>query len=84
MATIRLTVSFVFIFQVGVEIRDELQLIEPLEVRDDISREVSKKRRMLDTIRAVGVNIWHRHTYIYMFHKFYKVTCPYQLQNILS
>ena len=31
-----------FYFQVGVEIRNELQLIEPLEVRHDTSREVSK------------------------------------------
>jgi hypothetical protein len=36
---------------------DELQLIAPSEVRHDISREVSKKRRMIDTIRALGVII---------------------------
>jgi len=59
---------FVFYFQVGVEIRDELQLLASSEVRHDIYREVSKKRRMIDTIRASGAIIWHRH--ISILHKF--------------
>jgi hypothetical protein len=63
---------FVFYFQVGVEIRDELQLIAPSEIRHDIYREVSKKRRMIETIRALGAIIWHRH--ISIFHKFSRVT----------
>ena len=62
---------FVFYFQVGVEIRDELQLLAPSEFRHDIYREVSKKRSVIDTIRALGVIIWHRH--ISTFHKFSKV-----------
>ena len=67
-ATVWLTRSLCFHFQVGVEIRDELQLLGPSEVRDDISREVSNKRRMLDTIRGLGDIIWHRH--VSVFHKF--------------
>jgi hypothetical protein len=65
-----------------VEIRDELQLIDPLEIRDDIYREVSKKRKILDKVRFLGVIIWHRH--ISIFNQFCKVTCPYYLQYILS
>jgi len=56
---------FVSYFQVGVEIRDELHLIEPSEVKHDISREVSKKRRMIDTIRDLGVIISHRHISVF-------------------
>jgi len=52
--TIRLTMGFFFIiiifFQVGVEIRDELQLLAASKVRHDIYPEVSKKRGMTDTI----------------------------------
>jgi hypothetical protein len=69
---------FVFYFQVGVEIRDELQLLAPSEIRDDIYREVSKKRRMIDTIGALGVIIWHRNISILL--KFSK----YYLQYIIS
>ena len=52
--TIQLTVSVCIFFQVGVEIRDELQLIEPSDIRHDISREVSKTRRMIDTVLDLG------------------------------
>ena len=67
-ATVWLTRSLCFHFQVGVEIRDGLQLLGPSEVRDDISREVSNKRRMLDTIRDLGEIIWHTH--VSVSHKF--------------
>ena len=62
---------FVFYFKVGVEIREELQLLAPSETRDDMHREVSKKRRMIDTTYALGAIIWRRH--ISIFHKFSKV-----------
>ena len=53
-ATIRLIICLCIFFQVGVEIRDELQLLASSEVRHDISREVSKKRGMIDTIWALA------------------------------
>jgi hypothetical protein len=58
---IRLTVSIVLLLQVGVEIRDELQLIAPSEVTDDVSQEVSVTRaqsasnKLFSRISAVGI-----------------------------
>jgi hypothetical protein len=58
---IRLTLSNSLLLQVGLEIRDELQLIAPSEVTEDVSQEVSvttvqsESNKLFSPISAVGI-----------------------------
>ena len=55
---------FISFIQVGVEIRDELQLISPTKVRDDISQEVSTRNGTEKReYRALSAIFWPRHPF---------------------